>query len=177
MALLGLFLLVDLLVLFCGFRLLLSLSLASTVFFGLSEDKITSITLMLLLSFFFGFIVSKKFMQATNSDETFAKPISCMRLLILVLLVVPLICLSEDAIEKFRGESMVLIGIGLPKAVVSVARRALVDFLVGSAVVAGYGGVVFCPVFWKKVLCSPSLWKTIRRMTEGLFPCPFCQQF
>ena len=88
-------------------------------------------------------ILTDSIIQATNFDETFAKPISCMRLLILVLLVVPLICLSEEAIEKFRGESMVLIEIELPKYVVSVARRALVDFLVGSVVVPGYGGVVF----------------------------------
>ena len=48
-----------------------------------------------------------------------------------------------DAIENFHGESMILIGIEFPNADFGMARRLLVNFCVGSALVAGCrGGVV-----------------------------------
>ena len=60
----------------------------------------------------------------------------------------PVACFSGDTIEKFREESMVLIGNEIPNAEVNKARRFRVGFLVVSVVVAGFsGGVVLVSFF------------------------------
>ena len=82
-------------------------------------------TLMVSLSFDFSLIVSRNFMHATNSCESFWNPISWIRLLMFELL---LCFFSGDARAKFCRNSIEFIGIGFHSTVVSVVRRVLVDF-------------------------------------------------
>ena len=117
------------------------------VFLGLSGGEIISITLIKSLSFLLGLVVSRNFwrilLEPHFLNKCFYTSVAGFARVFFLFIV----CCSGDAMEKFRGELMALIGVGFPNVDVSVARLFRVDFLVGSALSAGCGGgvVVLCP--------------------------------